>query len=51
MTDEQEREAALRQSDRDFLESGRMKQLGFKALSAFLKKNAMDALKWAGRKQ
>ena len=50
MTDSEEREAALRQSDLDAIRASEMRQLGFKELATFLKQNSDAALKWAARK-
>ena len=49
MTDQEERECALREADRMQIQASEMRQLGFLELARWLKKNADNALKWAAR--
>ena len=50
MTDAAQREYALKESDRMRILASQYRQMGFKELSRWLRKNADDAMKWAGRK-
>jgi hypothetical protein len=51
MTDDEEREFALREADRMRVLASQYRQLGFPVLSAWLRQNADAALRWAGRKR
>jgi len=51
MSDLEQRERALREADRMNILASQYRQLGFKELARYLKKNAENALKWAARKQ
>lgn len=50
VTDEQDREFALREADRMRIWASRLKQIGAVEYARFLRRNADDAMKWAARK-
>lgn len=49
MTDSEQRDFALRESDRYRIMASEMAQLGFKEYARWLRKNAENAMKWAAR--
>jgi hypothetical protein len=49
MTDEEEREWALKEADRMRIMASQVKQCGFIEYARWLRKNADNAMKWAAR--
>jgi hypothetical protein len=49
MTDEEERDAALKCADEMRIKASEYRQMGFKELASWLRKNADAAMKWAAR--
>ena len=50
IADEARREFALKEADRMRILASQYRQMGFKELARWLRKNADDAMKWVGRK-